>query len=166
MTITESVEKLAEPTVPPRWYLIALLVLGLFAVSGLGVGLLGLYINDRNASKQADDAAKQTACLQAFAEQFATGSTEVRAAQVKVDKRQGRAEAAAARRDAALQAVLDSVNRPEAVLAFEELKGLNKLLVERREATVRARRHLQQTRAEHPIPEAPKSKAACDLLAG
>jgi hypothetical protein len=153
---------LAEPvTHPPRWYLGFVMSMSVVAVIALGVGLIGLYNNDRNATAQA-------ACFEAFATKFSTGSKEVRAAQVKVDEVEARADAAAADRDAAFQEVLtliisQSEDEAEGLRVFTKLTEANAHLVEQRSALVSARMDLQRTRAEHPIPEPPEG-GGCSLV--
>lgn len=144
---------LTERRPPPRWWGLYLVAVSVVAIGGLAAGLIGLYKNDQNASRQAE-------CFQAFAAQFSTVSTEVRAAQVRTDMVEGRADKAAAARDAAFQDVLtlvisQSEDEAEGLRVFTVLTEANAKLVVRREALVAARADLAKVRAAHPIPEPP-----------
>lgn len=154
-------DTLTERALPPRWYYYFLAGIGVIAVLGLVVGLLGLYLNDRTAKRQAD-------CFEAFASQFSIVSKEVRAATVNTDRVEAEADEAAADRDAAFQRVLTFViaqddDEAEGLRLFTRLTDANAELVEKRDALVAARRELAQTRREHPIPDPPESGSTCEL---
>jgi hypothetical protein len=153
---------LTDPTPPPKWYLGFIAGVYVLALLGLAAGLLGLYLNNQSATKQAE-------CFQSFADRFSTVSTEVRAAQVKVDRVESKTDRVAARRETAFQKVLTLIlagDTPEAesIAAFKALQETTADLAEARDKLVQARSHLQVVRQNHPIPEAPEDGGRCRLL--
>lgn len=153
---------LTDPTPPPKWYLGFIAGVYVLALLGLAAGLLGLYLNNQSATKQAE-------CFQSFADRFSTVSTEVRAAQVKVDRVESKTDRVAARRETAFQKVLTLIlagDTPEAesIAAFKALQETTADLAEARDKLVQARSHLQVVRENHPIPEAPEDGGRCRLL--
>lgn len=156
------VETLTEPTPPPRWWYAYVVISGGIALAALIVGLFGLYANDRNAARQAE-------CFEVFADKLATSSKEVREAASRVDEIEEKADAAAARRDAAFQKVLTYIvargeDRDHALALFTRLTNANERLVDDRRELVAARNRLQAVRDAHPIPEAPKGSGRCELI--
>lgn len=156
-------DALTEPVrYPPRWYLGFVVFMSCVAVVALAVGLVGLYRNDQNAANQA-------MCFQSFAARFSTVSKEVREATVKTDAVEGEADKAAAKRDAAFQEVLTFVlaqddDEVQGLKLFTALTDANAVLVEKRQALVKARAKLAKVRADHPIPDPPDADSDnCEL---
>lgn len=147
---------------PPRWYIGYIVFVYFIAIGGLLAGVIALYVNSQSATKQAE-------CFQSFADRFSTVSTEVRAAQVKVDRVESKTDRVAARRETAFQKVLTLIlagDTPEAesIAAFKALQETTADLAEARDKLVQARSHLQVVRENHPIPEAPEDGGRCRLL--
>lgn len=149
-----------------RWTPAVLAFCLLLSFTAMGGTLINQRTQDRADEHQRAVTKTLLGCFDTYADKFSSVTKEVRAAQVHTDTVEGEADKAAAERDAAFQSVLLAIvaqdtTDEEGLALFAALTDANAVLVEKRQALVAARLDLQQTRADHPIPEPPS--VFCEL---
>ena len=134
---------MTERTLPPRWYWYYAAVIGFVAVVGLVLGVVGIYVNNRQDATADATTRHLLACFDRYASESSAASVAVRKATI--------------RKDEATTVLL--VRKLLAQTAgADDMKRLADTLAERQDAArelASAQSALDRARKNHPVPVPP-----------
>lgn len=145
-----------ERNFPPRWYWIYLAGIGMVAVVGLLIGVIGLYATAASNKARDEQNTELLACFDRYAELQSASSVAVREASVAKDQATTLRDDALNVEGRAFQAVVNELLAGN--LTPASVKRLAHTLEVRAEASEGldvAQDNLDKARAENPVPKPP-----------
>lgn len=158
MTATETMR---ERTLPPRWYWWYAGGIGLVATIGLILGVVGIYVNNRQDATADATTRHLLACFDRYASQSAQVSSAVRDASVAKDAATAKFNDSLKAEGEAFLATVDKILDQSVTPA--DVQNLRDALEARKDAALvldKAQDRLDEARKDNPVPLPPS--VVCD----